>query len=231
MKQEQLIAYSLILFILIPLVITTLGGMMILSGSANFFPYAKFLIGLTVSLGLLLFILKNFKMLYGWGYILIVSIFQTFTLRHSFLFSDVSFLLNLLLVIVFLAGISLCIRYIFLNKDFRSIRTLTFSLSGAVVFTVMFSLLLIFTDHHITKNMFYSDFGMGFMLFAVIGIGFLLTDIVVNAIASRYHLKPDLLTVDPIDEDADDDDDDAEVKNENHDNNIISKDDDEKDPS
>jgi hypothetical protein len=206
MKQEQLIAYSLILFIVIPLLITTLGGMLILKGSTGFFPYAKFLFTLTVSLALLLFILKNFKMQFGWIYVLLISIFHTFTLRHSFLFNEINLALNTVMIIAFFIGIMLCIRYIFLNKNLRSVRTLVFSLMGAITFTIIFTLLLLLAGHKIySYRTLLADFSMGFMLFAIIGIGFLLTDIVLNAIADHYNLKPDFLTVlPPEDEDSDD---------------------------
>jgi hypothetical protein len=203
MKQEQLIAYSLILFIVIPLLITTLGGMMILSGSVEFFPYAKFLFSLTISLGLLLFTLKNFKVLYGWLFIFLISFFHSYSLRHSFLFEENHLIVNWLLIFVFFAGLVLCIKYIFLNKNLRSVRTLLFSIAGAVVFTGIFTLLLKITEHPLNKYMFFSDFSMGFMLFATIGIGFLITDIVLNAIANHYHLMPDLLTILP-DQESDD---------------------------
>jgi hypothetical protein len=201
MKQEQLIAYSLILFIVIPLIITTLGGMMILKGAAEFFPYAKFLFGLTVSLSLLLFTLKNFKILYGWMFTLVISLFHTVTLRHSFLFNEINLFFDFIILLAFFSCILLCIRYIFLNKVLRSVRTLTFALVGAFIFTVFFVILLLLSGHHVYGfRMIFSDFSMGFMLFAIIGIGFLLTDMVLNAIANHYHLNPDFLTVNPPNE-------------------------------
>jgi len=201
MKQEQLIAYSLILFIVIPLLISTLGGILILKGFVGFFPYAKFMYGLTVSLGLLLFILKNFHVLYGLIYIFVISLFHTFTLHKSFFFPDINPILSFLLILLFFAGLLLCIRFIFLNKNLRSIRTLVFSLAGAFVFTAVFTLLLKLARHPIySYKELGNDFSIGFMLFATIGIGFLITDMVLNAFADRFHLKPDFLTVLPPDE-------------------------------
>jgi hypothetical protein len=205
MKQEQLIAYSLILFIVIPILITSLGGILILGGVSVFFPYAKFLYSLTVSLALLLFIRKNFHMRFAWTYVLFISLLHTFSLRHSYMFRDINLALDFVLIITFFVGIMLCIHYIFLNKNLRSIRTLLFSLMGAVVFTIVFALLLHLAGREIYDyKTFLSDFSMGFMLFATIGIGFLLTDIVLNAIANHYHLKPDFMTtLPPESEDSD----------------------------
>ncbi|HPT72075.1 MAG TPA: hypothetical protein PLE74_07315 [Candidatus Cloacimonadota bacterium] len=218
MKQEQLISYSLIIFLVIPLIVTTLGGLLVLSNPVTFYQYAKFLYGLTISMGFLLFALRNVKIYIAWYYILLLSIILTLLLKNSFLFSEVGVFKTWLIIFVFYAGMIYCIKNIFLNRSLRSVRTLLFSVFGAVVFTIMFIILLMLAQRPLHKSMLFSDFGMGFMLFAIIGIGFLISDMILNALAFKFDLRPDLNSPLPPKEESDDqiiDDTDTSDKDEN----------------
>lgn len=194
MKQEQLISYSLLLLIVIPLIVTTLGGMIVLSSPVIFYRYAKFLYGLTISLGLLLFVLKNFRTYFAVYFIFAISVIESFFAKKGFLFNELHPFLGWVLIFVFYLGIGACIKYIFLSKSLRAVRTLLFSVMGAVVFTVVFIALQMLVHHQLHKTMLFSDFSMGFMLFAIIGIGFLFSDMIINGLAYKFNLRPDLQT-------------------------------------
>jgi hypothetical protein len=198
MRQEQFIVMSLMLMIVISLATTTLGGMMLLKTSGEFFRYAQFLYGLTLSLAILLFSLRNFKMLYSWAYVFMITLLYTFVTRKSFYFPDLNLLYSFLLIGMFYSGMVFTLQYVFNNPKLKAVRTLLFSVASAVVFMIVFALFMNLSGHPLLgKAMYSADFLTSFILFVIIGIGFSISDMLIIRLSMKLNVRPDLKSPNP----------------------------------
>ncbi len=188
---KQANATKLFIALIIPLVVVTLGGIFIYKSVTAFF-FTKHLgvvqesngpaviyYSLTLVLALMFYFMR--EGLRGYEFAVYGSLSLVYSLSLSRITAIVGrpFFIYLIPMLLFFSLMWLVLKFIFLNRNFRSFRLLLFALLAAGAFSAAFIVQNLLLGALVTMQFVHSKFLSGLMLFIFMGFGFSLADYVV----------------------------------------------------
>ncbi len=192
---------KLLITVLVPLIIVTLGGLIIYQTfSAFFYPAtetgnaeingpALIYYSLTFVVAVMYFLLRQgYK---GYEFIALGLMALVYSLSMQKLTPEIHrpIYIYFLPLLAFFLMMRFILRYIFLNKAFRSARLLLFSLLSAAAFTITFWLQYVLLRQMTEANFLQARFISGLMLFIFMGFGLSLAEFITIKIKGEWALK------------------------------------------
>jgi hypothetical protein len=197
MQDSKLIPAKLLISLLVPMLIVTLGGLLVYkTAEAFFFPSpvqvstesngpAVIYYALTLVIAMMFFLMRQ---KYKWYEIIA---FSSLSLVYSLSLQRMTpgihrpvYLYFIPLILLFIL-IWLILKYIFLNKRIRSMRLLLFSLLSSAAFTMAFGLQYAMLKQPVDSAFLQSRFFSGLMLFIFIGFGLSLAEFIIIRLENK----------------------------------------------
>jgi hypothetical protein len=191
MNDSKQVFAKLVISLTVPLLIVTLGGLIVYKTfTAFFFPEtipgtaevngpAVIYYALTLVIALMFFLMRQGWKSYEFIAMGVMSLVYALSLQK--LTPQIHRLLYLYFIplLVFFLLMWLILKLIFLNKHVRGVRLLLFALLGSAAFTLTFRLQYVLLHQHVAGDFMQSRFMSGLMLFIFMGFGLSLADFMI----------------------------------------------------
>ncbi|MFB3844688.1 MAG: hypothetical protein ACE14O_02925 [Candidatus Cloacimonadaceae bacterium] len=177
--------------LLLPLIIVTLGGLLVYGSFNSFFFVdtssegaevngpAVIYYALTCVVALMYFFMRMKYTGYEFIALTVMSLIYSLSLQKLTPAIHRLLILYFLPLIVIFLLLWLILRFIIFNRSMRAIRLLLFALLGSGVFTLTFSLQMLLLHQQVTEEFLQGRFFSGLLLFVFMGFGLSLADDVI----------------------------------------------------
>jgi hypothetical protein len=218
MNEAKTIQARLFISLITPLLVVTLGGLIVYgSVSAFFFPAvnpamgesnapAAVYYGLTLVVALMFFLMRQGYKWTEFIAIAVMSVVFSISMQKMSQVLIVPIYIYIIPILVFFLLMWLVLKFVFLNKHMRQLRLLIFSIFGSGAFTLAFKLLYMLLHQPTNGAFVQSRFMSGLMLFICMGFGLSLAELMILKLEDRTRLKvnPQDTIKDKDDKEADD---------------------------
>lgn len=201
MNESRNIMIKLLIAVLVPLLIVTLGGLIIYQTfAAFFFPAtetgiaesngpALIYYSLTFVIAVMFFLLRQGYKGFEFIALGLMALVYSISMQKMTPVVHRPIYIYFLPLLAFFIMLRFILKYIFLNKSFRSARLLLFSLLSAAAFTITFWLQYVLLRQMTEANFLQARFISGLMLFIFLGFGLSLAEFFIIKIEGRLAVK------------------------------------------
>jgi len=210
---KNTVKIELILVVLLPIVISLLGGALIYSDFQEFLGFARqgsrlvgafeVYLGCSLLMALISLTYKHLELSYYWLSTLILSLLYAIYIDRNTI-HGLSMVRAFIPLIVLGIGLTLIVVKIFYNNRLAKFRTLLLGLCSAILLTIFYAYLFYSMKVQIDSSFWLSRFVDNLILFVFIGFGMSLADLIVRKIEAKRDASsvPPEMIFDEEDEEA-----------------------------
>jgi len=195
MKQQQFVATSLSIVTMIPLLVTTFGGIMMYD--SDFFKFinrggAQYYI-FTFFASAIFFLFSNFRTKIDVIFSCLFAVIVTFALKTTAAYQAVSIFRILPASLLMFIGMGLLLKWAYSTPAISYFRTLLFALGATIWYSLSLGVAGLFLGVRPDFDVLYGYWYNSLILFVLVGVGISFADSINRRAAGLFHVKENLL--------------------------------------